>query len=53
MSQTTDERENDRERLRERARTADDPDDRLDAIRRLAALDRERNRETYESLASE
>ncbi len=53
MSQTTDERRAERKRLRERARTTDDPDERRAAIRRLAALDRERNRETYDKLARE
>lgn len=52
MSRTTDE-QTERERLRERAREADTEDERREAIRRLAALDRERNRDTYEKLADE
>jgi death-on-curing protein len=41
-----------RGRLRETARTAADPD-RHEAVCRLAALDREHNRDTYERLARE
>ena len=53
MTQTTDERRAERERLRERALTADDPSVRREAIRQLAALERDRNRETYDRLEHE
>lgn len=53
MSRTTDEQDAERERLREAVRTADGPEERRAAIRRLAALDRERNSETYDALADE
>lgn len=53
MSRTSDEQRTERERLRERARTADSDEERREAIRRLAALDRERNRDTYDELAHE
>ena len=53
MAETTEEREGKRARLRETARTTDDPEERREAIRRLAELDRERNRETYDELANE
>jgi|GEM_PF-3572394 len=49
----TDDLDAERERLREAVRTADSPEERRTAIRRLAALDRERNRETYDALADE
>lgn len=53
MVKTTDETEAERKRLREQARTAETADERREAIRRLAALDRECNRETYDKLAHE
>lgn len=53
MSRTTDEPKSERERLREQVRTAENEEERREAIRRLAALDRERNRDTYETLARE
>jgi len=53
MAQASDEEQAERERLREQARTADTEAERRAAIRQLAALDRERNRETYEALAKE
>ena len=53
MSRSTEEIETERERLREQARSAETPEDRREAIRRLAKLDRERNPETYEKLARE
>lgn len=53
MSRTADEQQTERERLRELVRTADTEDERREAIRRLAALDRERNRDTYDELAHE
>lgn len=53
MSRTSDEQRTERERLREIARTAGTEDERREAIRRLAALDRERNRDTYDELARE
>lgn len=53
MSQPTEEMKAERKRLREQARTAENADERREAIRRLAALDRERNRDTYEKLARE
>lgn len=53
MSRTTDEQQTERERLRDLARTADTGEERREAIRRLATLDRERNRDTYDELAHE
>lgn len=53
MSRTTDEQRSERERLQEEVRTADSTDERRAVLRRLAALDRERNRETYDKLADE
>lgn len=53
MSQTTDEKDEERKRLREQARTADTAEERRAAIRRLAELDRERNADTYDALARE
>lgn len=53
MAQTTEEMQAERKRLRDQARTAESADERREAIRRLAELDRERNRETYDSLARE
>lgn len=52
MAETT-EGQSERARLRETARSTDDPDERREAIRRLAELDRERNHETYDQLADE
>lgn len=45
--------DDERRRLRERALSAADEADRQDAVRELAALDRERNAETYDRLARE
>lgn len=53
MSRTTEEMQAERRRLREQARTAGSADERREAIRHLAELDRERNRETYDALARE
>lgn len=53
MSKPTEEVADERRRLREQARTAENAEDRRDAIRQLAALERERNRDTYEKLAEE
>lgn len=53
MSQPTEEMKAERKRLREQAQTAESADERREAIRRLAALERERNRDTYEKLARE
>jgi len=53
MSRTTEESDAERKRLRERARSAESVDERREAIRRLATLDRERNRDTYDKLADE
>lgn len=53
MAESTEEPESERAELRETARSTDDPDERREAIRRLAELDRERNRETYDELANE
>lgn len=53
MAESTEELENERSQLRETARSTDDPDERREAIRRLAELDRDRNRETYDELANE
>ncbi len=53
MAEPTKEQESERARLRETARSADDPDERREAVRRLAKLDRERNRQTYDKLANE
>jgi len=39
--------------LREQIRQADSAEERLEAVRRLAAIDRERHSETYEKLANE
>ena len=53
MSRSKKEIESERERLREQARNAESQEERRDAIRRLAKMDRERNAETYEKLARE
>lgn len=53
MSLTAEEMEAERKRLRELARTAESVEERREAIRRLVELDRQRNRETYDNLASE
>lgn len=53
MSRSSEEIETERERLRKQARSAESPEERREAIRRLAKLDRERNAETYEKLAHE
>lgn len=53
MEQTSEEDRAERARLREIARTADSEAERRAAISRLAALDRERNRDTYGTLACE
>lgn len=53
MSRPSEEVEAERERLREQARNAESPEERHKAIRRLAKLDRERNADTYETLARE
>lgn len=45
--------ETERARLRERARTAESPEERREAILRLVAIDRERHAEIYEKLARE
>lgn len=45
--------EAERKRLRKQACTTETADDRREAMRRLAALDRERNRNTYDKLANE
>lgn len=47
------ERNAERKRLREVVRTAESADERREAIRRLAELDRDRNRDTYDKLARE
>lgn len=49
----TEEMKTERQRLREKARTAERADERREAIRHLAELERKRNRETYEKLARE
>jgi hypothetical protein len=53
MAQTSEDDRAERARLRELARTADSEAERRAAIRRLATLDRERNRDTYDQLAGE
>lgn len=51
MCDSTEELEIERKRLREKARTAEHVDERRASIRRLAELERKRNRETCEQLA--
>ena len=47
------EHQTERDRLREIARTADSKEERREAMRQLAALDRERHRDIYDKLARE
>ena len=53
MSRSSEEIETEREHLREQARNAESREERREAIRQLAKLDRERHAETYEKLARE
>lgn len=53
MAKTDPEYADERKRLREQIRQAESSAERREAVRRLAAIDRERHQETYEKIATE